>query len=59
MRKSRLTQNRKIFEAYVLHGYTLSEIRREVGLHNSIVSKVVHRQKRGGRYCVNRRDIAP
>ena len=47
MKKSRLTQNRKIFDAYVLPGYTLREIGREVGLHNSIASKVVHWQKGG------------
>jgi len=43
---SKSRRNEKIYEAYMQHGYTLSEVVRELGLHYSTVSKIVHQQKK-------------
>ena len=43
---SKSRRNEKIYEAYMQHGYTLSEIGRELGLHYSTVSKIVRQQKK-------------
>jgi hypothetical protein len=44
--ESKSRRNGKIYEAYMQHGYTLSEIGRELGLHYSTVSKIVRREKK-------------
>ncbi len=42
---SKSKRNDKIYKAYIQHRYTLSEIGRELGLHYSTVSKIVHGKK--------------
>lgn len=46
IKESKSRRNGKIYEAYMQHGYTLSEIGRELGLHYSTVSKIVRREKK-------------
>lgn len=41
--KSRDRRNRLIHTAHMVHGYTLSEIDRHVGLHYATISKIVKR----------------
>ena len=46
VKESKSRRNEKIYEAYMQHGYTLSEIGRELGLHYSTVSKIVRQQEK-------------
>jgi putative transposase len=44
------TRDRLIREAHFMHGYTLTEIARHLGVHYTTISKIVNRQEASGSY---------